>query len=164
MFLLLQRQVKKDKFNTIFEIKLQAGPGKPNVFIEAGIHAREWISPAVATFIFRELVEDNAEHPEYLDNINWYFLPSANPDGYAYTFDTDRLWRKTRSPQSGGCYGVDPNRNWDFHWGGSLCSEFHTNIESNELQKLVSVLILALKSSLENNLSLRLRQATFVTL
>merc|ERR1712227_1172245 len=94
----------------------KAGPGKPNVFIEAGIHAREWISPAVATFIFRELVEDNAEHPEYLDNINWYFLPSANPDGYAYTFETDRLWRKTRSPQ-GGCFGVDPNRNWDFHWG-----------------------------------------------
>merc|ERR1711868_341995 len=92
----------------------KAGPGKPNVFIEAGIHAREWISPAVATFIFRELVEDNAEHPEYLDNINWYFLPSANPDGYAYTFNTDRLWRKTRSPQSGGCYGVDPNKTGTF--------------------------------------------------
>merc|ERR1719328_182868 len=95
----------------------KAGPGKPNVWLEAGIHAREWISPAVATFIVRELVEDYAEHPEYLDNINWYFIPSANPDGYAYTFDTDRLWRKTRTPQSGGCYGVDPNRNWGFHWG-----------------------------------------------
>ena len=44
-----------------------------------------------------------------------YFLPSANPDGYQYCFDEDRLWRKTRSPQ-GSCYGVDPNRNWDFHW------------------------------------------------
>ena len=26
-------------------------------------------------------VEDYAEHPDYLDKINWYFLPSANPDG-----------------------------------------------------------------------------------
>jgi len=98
----------------------KAGPGKPNVWLEAGIHAREWISPAVATFIVRELVEDYAEHPEYLDNINWYFLPSANPDGYSYTFSNDRLWRKTRSPQEGHgghCIGVDPNRNWDFHWG-----------------------------------------------
>jgi hypothetical protein len=29
---------------------------------------------------FRQ-VEDYAEHPDYLDKINWYLLPSANPDG-----------------------------------------------------------------------------------
>jgi len=97
----------------------KAGPGAPNVFIEAGIHAREWISPAVATYLVNELVEGYSQHPDYLDKINWYFLPSANPDGYQYTFDTDRLWRKTRSPQSNGCFGVDPNRNWDFHWAES---------------------------------------------
>merc|ERR1712227_1030526 len=129
----------------------KAGPGKPNVWLEAGIHAREWISPAVATFIVRELVEDYAEHPEYLDNINWYFLPSANPDGYAYTFDTDRLWRKTRTPQSGGCYGVDPNRNWDFHWGetgvsSNPCTEIFpgeqpfSEIETSNIRDFVKTL------------------------
>lgn len=33
----------------------------------------------------------------------------------------DRLWRKTRSKHPDPrvkCRGVDPNRNWDFHWGG----------------------------------------------
>lgn len=30
---------------------------KPGVFIEAGTHAREWISPAVATFLLKELVK-----------------------------------------------------------------------------------------------------------
>merc|ERR1711951_182986 len=99
----------------------KAGPGAPNIWLEAGIHAREWIAPAVATFIVRELVEDYAEHPSYIDNINWYFIPSANPDGYAYSWEHDRMWRKTRSDNGGilGCKGVDPNRNWGFHYGES---------------------------------------------
>ena len=104
-----------------FKVLLKAGAGAPNIWLEAGIHAREWIAPAVATFIVRELVEDYAEHPDYLDKINWYFLPSANPDGYAYSWEHDRLWRKTRSEHGSilGCKGVDPNRNWDFHWAES---------------------------------------------
>merc|ERR1712212_954400 len=96
----------------------KAGPGAPSVFLESGIHAREWIAPAVATYIVRELVEDYEEHPEYLDKLNWYFIPSANPDGYEYTFTDDRLWRKTRSDNGSpsGRKGVDPNRNWGYHW------------------------------------------------
>jgi murein tripeptide amidase MpaA len=96
----------------------KAGPGAPNIFLESGIHAREWVSPAVATYLVRQLVEEYSDHPDYLDKINWYFIPSANPDGYEYTFTNDRLWRKTRSDNGGssGCKGVDPNRNWGFHW------------------------------------------------
>jgi len=99
----------------------KCGAGCPNIWLEAGIHAREWIAPAVATFIVRELVEDYADHPSYIDSINWYFIPSANPDGYAYSWDHDRMWRKTRSDNGGilGCKGVDPNRNWAFHYGES---------------------------------------------
>jgi len=110
----------------------KAGPDAPSVWLESGIHAREWIGSAVATFIVRELVEDYDEHPSYLDNINWYFLPSANPDGYTYTFTTDRMWRKTRSDtgSSNGCKGVDPNRNWGYHFGetgvsNDKCSEIY---------------------------------------
>lgn len=32
---------------------------KPGIFIEGGVHGREWISPAVATWILRELVKFN---------------------------------------------------------------------------------------------------------
>jgi len=97
----------------------KAGEGAPSVFLEAGIHAREWIAPAVATFIMRELVEDYEEHPDYIDKINWYLLPSANPDGYMYSHEEDRMWRKTRSDTGSifGCKGVDPNRNWGYHFG-----------------------------------------------
>merc|ERR1712142_1197141 len=82
-------------------------------------------------------VEEYDSHPDYLDKINWYFIPSANPDGYEYTFTDDRLWRKTRSDQgsSSGCKGVDPNRNWGFHWGESgvsfdKCSEVYCGPEA----------------------------------
>merc|ERR1712013_860671 len=82
----------------------KAGPGAPSVFLESGIHAREWISPAMGTYIVRQLVEEYESHPDYLDKINWYFIPSANPDGYEYSFTDDRLWRKTRSDQGSEVY------------------------------------------------------------
>merc|ERR1712168_890471 len=99
----------------------KAGPGAPNIWLEAGIHAREWIAPAVGTYLIRELVENYADHPDYLDKINWYFIPSANPDGYTYSWEHDRMWRKTRSDHGSllGCKGVDPNRNWGYHFGES---------------------------------------------
>ena len=28
------------------------------------------------------------------------------------------MWRKTRSPNSGGSYGADPNRNFNYHFAG----------------------------------------------
>jgi len=42
---------------------------------------------------------------ELLDEVDLYFIPMANPDGYVYT-QTDRMWRKTRSinPES-ACFG-----------------------------------------------------------
>ncbi|XP_069972408.1 carboxypeptidase B-like [Penaeus vannamei] len=54
----------------------------------------------------------------------------ANPDGYLYSWETNRLWRKNRRPVSGGgCDGVDLNRNWDFHFGvgasSNPCSELY---------------------------------------
>merc|ERR1712198_573891 len=131
----------------------KAGPGKPNVWLEAGIHAREWIAPAVATFIVRELVEDYEEHPDYLDKLNWYFIPSANPDGYAYSHEEDRMWRKTRSATGSimGCKGVDPNRNWGYHFAESgvsnnKCSDIYpgseafSEVETSNIKKFVETL------------------------
>lgn len=92
---------------------------KPAMWIDGGIHAREWISPASATFMMKELVENDAEHPDLTQDLDWYILPVVNPDGYLYTQTDKRLWRKTRSPNGGlfQCYGTDANRNWGFHWG-----------------------------------------------
>ena len=52
------------------------------------MHAREWIGPAVATWIIRELVENYEAHKDIVDNINIHFIPVANPDGYMYSRNT----------------------------------------------------------------------------
>ena len=61
----------------------KAGHGKPNIWIEAGIHAREWIAPAMATYIIDQLV--NNDKDGFLSKLNFHILPSANPDGYEYS-------------------------------------------------------------------------------
>jgi len=95
----------------------KAGSGAPNVWVDAGIHAREWIAHAMATYMIDWLV--NGDGNDILDKLNFHILPMANPDGYEYSHDTDRMWRKNRRHHSSGCYGVDLNRNFGFHWGES---------------------------------------------
>ena len=44
---------------------------KPAMWIDSGIHAREWIAPAVGTWMLNQLVENSADHPELLDSLDW---------------------------------------------------------------------------------------------
>nr|CAD7578665.1 unnamed protein product [Timema californicum] len=113
----------------------QEGTIKPAVWIDGGMHAREWISPAVVMYVLKQLVERYKLNKKMVDSADWYLMPLANPDGYEYSHSTDRLWRKTRSNHDttqtrnfgrllwGSCEGVDLNRNWDFHWGGKGASD-----------------------------------------
>lgn len=97
-------------------VRLSHKPNNTAVFIEGGIHAREWISPATATYILDQLLTSNdSEVQDLAHNFDWYFFPIINPDGYRATFESDRMWRKTRQP-FGLCRGTDLNRNWDSHW------------------------------------------------
>jgi len=54
-----------------------------------------------------------------VDEVEFTIVPMVNPDGYEYTWTTNRLWRKNRKRNNDGSYGVDLNRNWDDHWGGA---------------------------------------------
>ncbi|XP_059477421.1 carboxypeptidase B-like [Neocloeon triangulifer] len=100
-------------------LKLSNGPGKSGLFMESVIHAREWIGPPVLLYAINELTENLANNQAVLDANDFYFLPVANPDGYSYTWTNERLWRKTRKPNPGStCVGTDPNRNFDWAWGG----------------------------------------------
>ncbi|XP_041768532.1 carboxypeptidase B-like [Anopheles merus] len=96
--------------------KSRPNSSQPVVFVDAGIHAREWAAPAMAMYLISELVENAAQHQDLLAGLTWTIVPIANPDGYEYSHERERLWRKTRRPAGRNCVGVDGNRNYDFHW------------------------------------------------
>ncbi|XP_070067373.1 uncharacterized protein [Drosophila virilis] len=110
-------------------LKISNGNARnPGIWIDGGMHAREWISPATVTYIANQLVEGWEDLPEHMRNINWYIHPVANPDGYEYSHTTDRLWRKNMRAHGRQCPGVDLNRNFGYKWGGkgtsaSPCSQ-----------------------------------------
>ncbi|XP_066995074.2 zinc carboxypeptidase [Anabrus simplex] len=130
-------------------VKVSYKSGNKGVFVEAGIHAREWISPATVTYILNQLLTSkNASIRDIAENYDWYIFPSTNPDGYEYTHTTNRMWRKTRS-RGLLCVGADPNRNWGFHWmdGGASsneCSETYagskafSEIETKSLSEYIT--------------------------
>ncbi|XP_067653161.1 zinc carboxypeptidase-like [Haliotis asinina] len=101
--------------------------GKKRIFIEAGIHAREWVTPASTMYFVDKMLHERSipnSEAEYLyNNFEWYIVPVTNPDGYAYTYSNDRLWRKNRNTCSSIFgRGVDLNRNWDAFFGGGGAS------------------------------------------
>ncbi|KAG5315264.1 CBPA1 carboxypeptidase, partial [Pseudoatta argentina] len=98
-------------------VKISFKQNNPGVFFESSIHAREWIAPATVLYILDQLLTSNNRYVRNLaESHNWYIFPVCNPDGYVYTYTTNRMWRKTRKPYGDNCYGTDPNRNWGYTW------------------------------------------------
>lgn len=63
-------------------VKITKNENNPAIFIEANIHAREWISSATAIWIINEiLTTTDATVREVIDEVTWYILPVTNPDG-----------------------------------------------------------------------------------
>ena len=101
----------------ILAVKIGAAadaPDRPNVLFMATHHAREWISTAVAMKLIRWLADSGGPS---LAAYDVWVIPVENPDGYQYTFTTERYWRKNRRLNVDGSYGVDPNRNYPAFWG-----------------------------------------------
>jgi hypothetical protein len=113
-------------------------PSRPNVFIMATYHAREWAATETSLRLIRHLaLAPDARVDSLVRNRDIWVLPVANPDGYQFTFTTDRLWRKNRrpvGPNAAGAtvFGVDLNRNHSYRWGfdntgssGSVTSDIY---------------------------------------
>jgi murein tripeptide amidase MpaA len=125
------------------------GDDKPGFWLDGGLHAREWITTAVVSYMLDEALlaysNGDAEIINIVDNLDLLFAPILNPDGYDYTFTDDRMWRKTRMPNDHSpCYGTDPNRNWDFHWGEAgqsthPCSDSYSGASAANQPEIIAV-------------------------
>lgn len=97
-------------------------PGqRPAVFYHGLQHAREWITGPTVLHLADQLVNNYDADPcirALVDRTDFYLAPCVNPDGYEYSWTTQRLWRKNRRDNGDGTFGVDLNRNWAFGWGG----------------------------------------------
>ncbi|XP_077149075.1 carboxypeptidase B-like [Ranitomeya variabilis] len=98
----------------------KSGSNKKAIFIDCGFHAREWISPAFCQWFVKDAVESygvDSQVTNLLNNLDFYVLPVLNVDGYAYTWSSNRMWKKTRSVnKNSSCIGTDLNRNFDAEW------------------------------------------------
>ena len=113
----------------IYFVKISDNPNneeanEPKVLYTAIHHAREPMSMMETIFYMWYLLEnyESNEEIQYLvNNMQLYFVPCINPDGYIRNEVTNPngggMWRKNRRNNGGGVYGVDLNRNYSYGWG-----------------------------------------------
>ncbi|KFP99805.1 Carboxypeptidase A1, partial [Leptosomus discolor] len=104
----------------------KGGTNRPAIWIDTGIHSREWVTQASGVWFAQKIVLDHETDEglaSILDKMDIFLEIVTNPDGFAFTQTQNRMWRKTRSKHSGSiCVGVDPNRNWDAGFGAAGAS------------------------------------------
>uniref|UniRef100_A0A672HPK1 Carboxypeptidase A1 n=1 Tax=Salarias fasciatus TaxID=181472 RepID=A0A672HPK1_SALFA len=124
------------------------GSNRPAIWIDTGIHSREWVTQASGTWFAKKIVTDYGRDPALtaiLNQMDIFLEIVTNPDGFVYTHTSNRMWRKTRKPNPGSsCVGVDPNRNWDAGFGGagasgSPCSETYRGPSAHSESEVKSI-------------------------
>ncbi|MGV9695912.1 M14 family zinc carboxypeptidase [Streptomyces sp. NPDC003470] len=100
---------------------------RPSVLYMSNQHAREWITPEMTRRLMHHYLDNYTKDrrvKKIVDSTELWFVLSANPDGYDYTFQdpANRLWRKNLRDVNGDGVigtgdGVDLNRNFAYKWG-----------------------------------------------
>jgi extracellular matrix protein 14 len=105
---------------------------RKTIHITGGLHRREWISTSTATYLLWSVITSFNNDPiitKLLHDFDIVFIPVLNPDGYEYTWQTDRLWRKSRQQtKMRFCRGLDLDHTFGYGWDAAArqtdpCSE-----------------------------------------
>lgn len=121
---------------SILALRLTANPTQPNtrqkILFTAVTHAREWATHEAVLYFAEKLCHGYGSDPRIthiLDRAEVWLVSAVNPDGYAFSWSDQRMWRKNRRDNPGtSCDGIDINRNYTRGWGGpgssgSFCNE-----------------------------------------
>ena len=100
--------------------KVQDGVRRKAIVVTGAAHAREWISVSTVSYLAYAFITNHLKEKKITSLVNefdWIFIPTLNVDGYVYTWEHDRLWRKNRQPTSlSFCNGIDLDRSYDVQW------------------------------------------------
>ena len=95
---------------------------RKTLVLTGGMHAREWISTTTVNYVAWSFITSYGRTPlvtKLLDNFDIVFIPVMNPDGFEFTWQTDRLWRKSRQrTDMRFCYGLDLDHAFGYEWDG----------------------------------------------
>ncbi len=101
------------------QLTSQASGSKPAIYFSSLIHAREPGANSVlidfAMWLTSNYDGGDTRAAYILDHSTVYFVPIANPDGYADNMPNGGNRRKNMNFSAGGD-GVDLNRNWGYKW------------------------------------------------
>ncbi|MEI7594253.1 MAG: M14 family zinc carboxypeptidase [Bacteroidota bacterium] len=112
----------------IYFVKISDNPtldeNEPEMFYTGLTHAREPAGMQQLVLYMWYLLENYNSNPEikYLvDNLELFFVPCVNPDGYVYNQTTDPngggMHRKNTRANGTSNPGADLNRNYGYQWG-----------------------------------------------
>jgi len=97
----------------------EKGPRK-TILITGGLHGREWISTSTVNYLLWSMVTSFGTDQmvtKLLQRFDIVFVPVLNPDGYEYTWQEDRLWRKSRQQtKMRYCQGLDLDHAFGYEW------------------------------------------------
>lgn len=124
----------------LWYVKISDNPSvdesEPKILYSGLTHAREPMGMQQLFYYMYYLLENyqtNANVKYIVDNLEMYFLPCINPDGYVLNENTNPngggMHRKNCRPTGALNYGVDLNRNFGYMWGYDNVGS-STNIES----------------------------------
>ncbi|KAK5627261.1 hypothetical protein RRF57_002976 [Xylaria bambusicola] len=100
--------------------QVASGRRREIILVTGGVHAREWISTSSVNYVAWSFIQSMDKDPvvkKILERFDFVFVPVLNPDGFDYTWEVDRLWRKSRQrTKMSYCPGLDLDHSFSYQW------------------------------------------------